>query len=281
MDTNFTWSKTQRGEIAILYNSYLYHLKRVNQNVSSVYACTFKSCYCAITLKNDAITKSIATNHNHDSKLTDNVQIVLIGLKRRVLNDANKLIPKIYDEERRENGIAATVFDARKSTLYSIHKTILSSIPTPLSCIVIPQDMYYNNSKEEFSFYNSPTPHKVIAFGSESALKLLSENYHWNADGTFRTSPALFSQAYYIHVWDEHSIKPIVYSCCEDKSQNGYICLPGSLVGYAAQKSIVLNSSSILIDFEKAAINAISDVFPQTLVKGCHFSVHSECMEES
>ncbi|CAF0728593.1 unnamed protein product [Didymodactylos carnosus] len=44
-----------------------------------------------------------------------------------------------------------------------------------------------------------------------------------------------------------------------------------TLVGYAAQKNIVLSLSSILIDFEKAAINAINDVFPQTLLKGCHF----------
>ncbi|CAF4475878.1 unnamed protein product [Didymodactylos carnosus] len=273
MDTNFTWSKTQRGETAILYNNYLYHLKRVNQNGSSLYVCTFKSCYCTITLKNDAITKSTATSHNHDPKLPDNVQIVLTGLKRRVLTDADKPIPKIYDEERRENGTAATVpvFDAWKSTLYAIRKTILPPIPTSLSSIVIPQDMYYNNSKHEFLFCNSPTPHKVIAFGSESAIKLLSENHHWNADGTFRTSPALFSQAYYIHVWDEYSMKPIVYACCEDKSQSGYTCLLRSLVGYAAQKNIVLSPSSILIDFEKAAINAINDVFPQTLVKGCHF----------
>ena len=51
-------------------------------------------------------------------------------------------------------------------------------------------------------------------------------------------------------------MKPIVYSYCEDKLQEGYEHLFRSLVDYAAQNNIVLNPSSILIDFEKVAINA-------------------------
>ena len=66
-------------------------------------------------------------------------------------------------------------------------------------------------------------------------------------------------------------MKAVVYSCCEDKSQECYEHLFRSLVGYAAQKDIVLNPPSILIGFDKAAINTINNVFPQTLVKSCHF----------
>jgi len=69
---------------------------------------------------------------------------------------------------------------------------MLPSTPTKLSSILIPEDMRYNNTKQEFLFCNSPTPHKVIAFASDRALKLLSDNPHWNGDGTCRTSPALF-----------------------------------------------------------------------------------------
>ena len=56
--------------------------------------------------------------------------------------------------------------------------------------------------------------------------------------GTFPTSPSLFSQAYYIHVWDEYSMKAMVYSCCQDKSQQTYINLYQLLVQYAATKNI-------------------------------------------
>jgi hypothetical protein len=140
-----------------------------------------------------------------------------------------------------------------------------------MSSIIIPEDMRYNNTKQEFLFCNSPSPHKVIAFASEQALKILSANPHWNGDGTFRTSPALFTQSYYIHVWDEYSMKPIIYSCCEDKKQESYEELLQSLLVYATKKKLVLNPSTVLIDFEQGMVNAINNVFPQALVKGCHF----------
>ena len=134
-------------------------------------------------------------------------------------------------------------------------------ISTSFSFIEIVCDMHFNNTNQPFIFCNSPTPNKVITLASEPALKILSENHHWNVDGTFRTSPALFTQAYYIHVFDEYSIKPVVYACCEDKSQAGYDYLFRSLVDNAAEKKIVLNPKSILIDFEQAVINMINDVF--------------------
>jgi hypothetical protein len=125
---------------------------------------------------------------------------------------------------------------------YSIRKTMLPSAPTKLSSLIIPQYMSCNNMNKEFLFCNSSTPHKVVAFASEQALKLLSKNPHWNGDGTFRTSPALFTQSYYIHVWDEFSMKPIVYSCCEDKSEECYNELLQSLVTHVTKKKFCIKT---------------------------------------
>ena len=111
----------------------------------------------------------------------------------------------------------------------------------------------------------------MIAFASEPALKILSENHHWNVDRTFRTSPTLFTQVYYIHVFDEYGMKPVIYLCCNDKSQAGYDYLCRSLVGYAVEKKILLNPKSILIDFEQVVVNTINDFLPQTSVKACPF----------
>ena len=110
--------------------------------------------------------------------------------------------------------------------------------------------MSFTDTNEQLLFCISTIPHKLIGFASEKALKVLSENHHWNADGILRTSSASFSQPYYIHVWDEYSMKLMVYSCCQDKSQQMYINLYQSLVQFAATKNITLNPKSILIDFE-------------------------------
>ena len=66
-------------------------------------------------------------------------------------------------------------------------------------------------------------------------------------------------------------MKPIIYSCCENKSEKCYHDLLQSLLTHATKKRISLNLLSILIDFEQSMINAINDVFPQALVKECHF----------
>jgi len=99
MNTNFTWSTTERGEKAILYINYLYRSRRENKNGSSIYQCTSKCCSRTITFKNNIIIKSNGENHNHDPKLPENVQTVFCGLKRRMLSDIDQPITKIYEEE--------------------------------------------------------------------------------------------------------------------------------------------------------------------------------------
>ncbi|CAF1406860.1 unnamed protein product [Rotaria sordida] len=76
MTTNFTFSTTQKGEKAILYNNYLYRMKRESQKGISLYVCTNKSCTRSVTLQNDTIIKCNGITHDHDPKLSDNVQVV-------------------------------------------------------------------------------------------------------------------------------------------------------------------------------------------------------------
>ena len=76
METNFTFSTKQKGEKAILYNRYLYLLKRENQNGTHLYVCTFNCCSRTISLKDNKIIKVNGENHNHDPKLPENVQTV-------------------------------------------------------------------------------------------------------------------------------------------------------------------------------------------------------------
>ena len=67
-------------------------------------------------------------------------------------------------------------------------------------------------------------------------------------------------------------MKLVVFSCCEDKSQESYYRLFTSLLSYLCKcKRVSLIPSSILIDFEQDAISAINDVSLQVSAKGCHF----------
>ena len=123
--------------------------------------------------------------------------------------------------------------------MYHIRKTTLPSVPTSLDSITIPDIMSFTHSHEQLLICNTNAPHKVIAFALESSLIILSKKHRWNAIGTVRTVPSLFSRAHYIHVWDKYNMQPIVYSCCQDKSGETYVNLYQSLVLYATKKALL------------------------------------------
>ena len=99
MNLKFTWSTTSRGEKAVRHNDYLYQFKRENQDGSLTYVCTFKWCSRTICIRDNLIFKSNGGNHNHAPKLSENVQTVLCGLKRRILSEPDQPVTKVYDEE--------------------------------------------------------------------------------------------------------------------------------------------------------------------------------------
>ncbi|CAF4570257.1 unnamed protein product, partial [Rotaria magnacalcarata] len=111
----------------------------------------------------------------------------------------------------------------------------------------------------------------VVGFDSSIGIKLLGDNAHWNADGTFRTAPKLFYQSYSIHVWDKFSMKPVIYAALPNKNTNTYDTFLNELIVYAQINGISLTPKSILIDIEMAAHQAFSKNFPTAKIKGCQF----------
>ena len=71
METNFILSTTNKDEKAILYNKYQYRLKRENQNDTHL--------YIRLLFSYDYLV--YGKNHNHDLKLSKNVQTILVRLK--------------------------------------------------------------------------------------------------------------------------------------------------------------------------------------------------------
>ncbi|CAF4041056.1 unnamed protein product [Rotaria sp. Silwood1] len=74
---------------------------------------------------------------------------------------------------------------------------------------------------QNFLFYNNNLL-SILGFASPMAIQLLGANPHWNSDGTFRTAPKVFYQSYSIHIWDDYSMKPVVYAALPNKNINTY-----------------------------------------------------------
>ena len=122
---------------------------------------------------------------------------------------------------------------------------------------------------EEFLGFDSGTddPDRYLLFTIEKNLDVLERSEVWHADGTFKCSPALFYQLYSIHaVFKEHTL-PLVFILLQNKTQEQYIPVLNQLRNLNA----LLTPREVIVDFEKASINAFKAVFPSVSVKGCFF----------
>lgn len=87
---------------------------------------------------------------------------------------------------------------------------------------------------------------------------------NWFCDGTFSSAPTLFYLVYTIHAVQCSNVLPSVYVLLPDKKEKPY-----RRMLFQALKSITtgLCPKTIMVDFEKAAMNAINYEFPETEVK--------------
>jgi hypothetical protein len=94
-------------------------------------------------------------------------------------------------------------------------------------------------------------------------------------DGTFKTVPSIFHQLYTIHApigaENNSRILPLVYSLMTSKSEDMYRELFQNLNDFAEENNVELKPSTIITDFEQAAIKASQSEFSDVNNKGCFF----------
>ncbi|CAF4573943.1 unnamed protein product, partial [Didymodactylos carnosus] len=128
--------------------------------------------------------------------------------------------------------------------------------------------------------YGSDQPDSIHPiFGTTESLQQLStcDNTHLFMDGTFKSCPRPFYQLYTIHSINDDLSTPKLYTLLPDKKGSTYISLLNGIQNLFHMNNICINSKYITIDFEQAAINAITLVFPNATVKGCNFHFN-KCM---
>jgi len=143
------------------------------------------------------------------------------------------------------------------------------SNPSSLENLIISEKFLLTLDEKPFMLYDSgkEDSQRLLIFSTKTNLELLATCDHWYADGTFSSSPPLFSQIYTIHGMKFSTCIPLVYALLPDKTQTTYTKFLTVLK--------VLNSSlkptTLMIDFEQAVQKSASEVFPDCLLRGCFF----------
>ncbi|CAF1532648.1 unnamed protein product, partial [Rotaria magnacalcarata] len=276
---------TQKGPTAIYFENNFYRLQKQNKNGTKRWVCTNRSCSCSLLIKDERL-QIVRGQHNHtNEKPSLSIIQTIDNLRQTVCSNVSKPITQIYNEilstYRQNNGTAELVpmFDMLRSTLYRDRATVLPKLPHSLHRLILPNVFIKNLYNENMLFCDKKRPSRILGFASITAIKQLAESTIWNADGTFKTAPKLFSQSYTIHAHNEFSMKPIVFSALTNKHEKTYSSLLQSLIIYARTNNLILCPTSILIDFELSSFNAFKKAFPNANILFCHFHFAKNIMK--
>ncbi|CAI6362996.1 unnamed protein product [Macrosiphum euphorbiae] len=144
--------------------------------------------------------------------------------------------------------------------------------PLSLVDLVIP-DTFKEYEVEPGQFENfllcdtGPGLNRILVFGRQRGLEVLTTSDEWFVDGTFSISPNLFSQVFVILGCRNGGVHPCLYALLPNKEQATYCTLLVEL------KRLVpaINATSISVDFEVAIHNAFRTEFPAIEIRGCFF----------
>lgn len=114
---------------------------------------------------------------------------------------------------------------------------------------------------------SGPTDNRIVVFSTSRNLELLVDSEVWFADDTFKHVPLLFHQLHTIHTLTRGTTVLLIYIMLPNKGEEVYKYLLESLLN----RNDRLNSTIIVTDFEKAAMNAFGSVFLQATQHGCFF----------
>ena len=138
--------------------------------------------------------------------------------------------------------------------------------PTPLrreDIPVLPERYQVTKAGEQFLIFDSGVGdnERILIFATQQGIRFLSNNSHWFMDGTFKLCPKIFYQIYTIHAPNNNQVFPYVFALWPNKNKVTYNRL------FREVRNAVIRQgnepTNIPIDFERAAVNAVTNQMPQ------------------
>ncbi|KAG8173372.1 hypothetical protein JTE90_015533 [Oedothorax gibbosus] len=93
-------------------------------------------------------------------------------------------------------------------------------VPSSLNELDLPAVYCKTEKGADFLLYDSGSTSsndRILVFGTNENLNFLQNSKHWFADGTFKTSPNLFTQLYTIHAIVKNENVPVLFALLPSK----------------------------------------------------------------
>ena len=288
MPTFSKYLTSKRGAQQLLdSDGYIYTRKKdKDTSLSSAWRCckfgapTKCPCRCYLALSDNSISMG-ARPHNHDADGTaPERREVLATLKRKAAEQPLSLTQNLISETLADTtpelnnklpnmeSLARVVQRSRALSNGSAqHQEAATSEE-----FLLPPTCTSTRRDENFVLYNGTTDRdvRIIAFATRRNMETLAHYTDWIADGTFYISPKIFPQSYTIHSVVENKCIPLIYILSGDKKGDTYEHIFNVIKFYFDQHCPV-DTGTILVDFEKAVMNACLKSLPGWEVSNCFF----------
>ncbi|CAF3984236.1 unnamed protein product, partial [Rotaria sp. Silwood1] len=153
----------------------------------------------------------------------------------------------------------------------------LPNIPNDVDFPSVPTILQFTKRNEIFLRIDTgPGPDRMLIFSSPEQCSILASSTEFLVDGTFDIVPDIFYQLYVIHAVHREHVIPVVFCLLRRKNATTYQEMINKILEFAP----AWNPQTIMLDFEKAVLNVLSNSFPQVSLSGCYFhlrqSIHRQ-----
>ena len=271
--------KSERNKDKATTHGYIYTLNRVANGIE-YWVCEKRgSCKARIHTSNNDIIKphnssEIYCQHSHSPDMS-RVEMLrgynnLKEVAKNSETSTRNLLANSVQNMSAESIVKLPKLASVKRTIRNCKSTAEEYFGNPSCCaeVIIPNTLKFSHKGDNFLLFDSGEGdvHRLILFGTPNFLSILKESPNWFCDGTFKVVPEHFFQIYTIHAEKDGYIFPCVYGLLEAKNERTYDQMNLKLLELEPE----LNPKSIMMDFEKAAMNFFENHFNAS-VSGCFF----------
>ncbi|XP_053148756.1 uncharacterized protein LOC128343547 isoform X2 [Hemicordylus capensis] len=260
------FSRSQKNNKVMIYLGFEYLAFRTVNGVVTWRCRQNRSikCHSIIKTKDGNIVQE-PTEHCHDScpqkaaanvarsKMRQDMRAVSATPRNVMGNVLSGLSNDILAHIPRQSSLARSLLYHRTDSNLSNPKPINVHIPEKYSQLIL-----HDSGVENLD--------RILVLGDRDLMLELNKDTIYG-DGTFEKVPNMFDQLYTWHAKVGNSYLPCIYILLQKKNMDTYNRM------FEIMKLLIPNLAPqrVLVDFEKACMNAVRIVFPHAEVKGCYF----------
>ena len=268
--------QTNRKKTALLYEKNVYY-----SDSAKHWRCQYRkrmNCKAACHIKdNTVLSNNIA--HVHRAKTDEEIRMfdVIADVKNKAVEQPEEK-PYHIIAASMNNHFEAPPKEVRNNRVRNLRTTIYRTRRKTFKPVPKQRQACLARLKEmagEDDLVRSVNGNVVMIARRQDLEHLNVSKLALFADGTFKYSPRFFNQMYTFFVFSKGQYLPVVHFLLINKTQATYLSMINMLIaecrsaGFSIQEN--LKGGTIMLDFEKAMINAATISFPGCKVQGCRF----------